>query len=136
MITPAILEKDYFKLNKLQKRKRHISWGKLFALVVIFLIFIFGVYKLALSGYDYYTGESASKTLSEKEIANRISEHMIVPREDMSMMIKVKDSDGMRKQSAFYKDVQKGDYVVVYPSLAVIYNQKEDRVVRSMELRP
>lgn len=130
------MQNKNIKLNKIQNRKRHISWGKLFALVVIFLIFIFGVYKLALSGYDYYTGEPASKTLSEKEIANRISAHMIVPREDMSMMIKVKDSDGMRKQSAFYKDVQKGDYVVVYPSLAVIYNQKEDRVVRSMELRP
>lgn len=122
--------------NGIQKRKRHISCGKLLALSLIFLIFIFGVYKLASIGISYYTGESTSKTLSEKEIVSRIATHMIVPKEEVSMMIKVKDGEGMRRESAFYKDVQKGDYVVVYPSLAVIYNQKEDRVVRSMELRP
>lgn len=130
------MQKKNTKINKSQKRKRHISWGKLLALSAIFLIFIFGVYKLAAVGYGYYTGESSSKTLSEKEIVSRIATHMIVPKEDVSMMIKVKDSETMRRESAFYKDVQKGDYVVVYPSLAVIYNQKEDRVVRSMELRP
>ncbi len=130
------MQNKNIKLNKLHKRKRHISWGKLLALSVVFLIFIFGVYRLAVSSYDYYRGESSNKTLTEKEIVSRISEHMIVPKEEIVMMIKVKDSDLMRKEGAFYKDVQKGDYVVVYPSLAVIYNQKEDRVVRSMELRP
>jgi hypothetical protein len=123
--------------NRIQKRKRHISWGKLLALSIIFLIFIFGVYKLAAIGISYYKGENNSnKTLSEKEIISKISTHMIMPKEEISMMIKVKDSEVLRKESAFYKDVQKGDYLVVYPSLAVIYNQKEDKVVRSMDLRP
>ncbi len=124
------------KKNKAQKRKRHISWSRLIAFSIIFFIFIFGVYKLAMTGVTYYNGENKNKTLSEKEIISRISTHMVMPKEEISMMIKVKDSELLKKESAFYKDVQKGDYVVVYPSLALIYNQKEDKVVRSMELRP
>lgn len=43
-------------------------------------------------------------------------------------IVRVQDPEDLKKQNAFYKDVEEGDYILMYPNLAVIYNLRSNKI--------
>ena len=67
--------------------------------------------------------------VSESEIINRVSKHILLPKTSPISVIRVDDADLLRKQNDFYKDVKAGEYVLVYEKTIVIYDLMNDAII-------
>lgn len=140
--------------NIIQKRKtnKRISFIRLFSLVAIFL-FVIGLCVYGVNAAIKKNDDANflfSKNIKEKpqtiikdikslettnSLLKKIANHIALPDEEIITFAKVKDPKTLELQSSFYKGVQKGDYIVLYPSLAVIYNVEKDIIVNTLILK-
>lgn len=101
-------------------------------LVAITAIVVYAVSMMARAGMDYY-GENV--TPSNYSLLNKIGEQVKLPKEEIKMFLKVKNPDSLKGESDFYKDIQKDNYVVIYPSLAIIYDANQNKVIKTVILK-
>jgi hypothetical protein len=120
------------------KKKSRISIGKIF-LVFIILALIAGVSAL---GYLYYQTRQELKFLSSpegqqqlvqqesSELIFKVSKHVDLPDEE-PVIATISDSESLKSQSAFYKNAQNGDKLLVFQEAkqAFIYSSTRDRLV-------
>ena len=68
--------------------------------------------------------------ISKSEIVARVQKlTTLVPiGEEPYDIVRVQDPEDLKKQNAFYKDVEEGDYILMYPNLAVIYNLRSNKI--------
>lgn len=100
------------------------------------IVIICGVLSASLYGAYAYIGKSVENevVISKSQIVRRIATHMQLPDGDVTTVVRVEDSENLKKQNSFYKDVEPGDYIVVYPTLAIIYDLKDDKIRASKHL--
>ena len=143
------------KLNQNTTRKRKntkISFSRLFSLIAV-LIFVvalcvYGVNAAVKKGNDIKSlfGKNiienqqtisidTPSTETTSSLLKKIGEHIVLPDEEEVTFAKVKDPKALQDQSSFYKGIEKGDYIVLYPSLAVIYNLQKDIIVNTVALK-
>jgi co-chaperonin GroES (HSP10) len=67
--------------------------------------------------------------ISKSEILSRAKKHITLPDEAPTRIVRVQDSDDLKKQNDFYKDVKVGDYIIMYQSVAIIYDLRNDALV-------
>jgi len=67
--------------------------------------------------------------VSQSEIISRIGKHIELPEGTPEAIVRVQDAETLQKQAALYENVKEGDYIVVYPTLAVVYDLRNDRIV-------
>lgn len=67
--------------------------------------------------------------ISKGEIVTRVGKLTSLPKEDPYDIVRVQDSEYLKKQNSFYKDIEEGDYILMYPHLAVIYNLRNNQIV-------
>jgi hypothetical protein len=85
----------------------------------------------ALYGAYAFIGNSIANdvVVSQSEIIARISKHTELPAGDPEAIVRVQDPETLQKQAALYENVKEGDYIVIYPSLAVVYDLRNDQIV-------
>ena len=94
---------------------------------------------MCLFFYRFYVNKKISKisnkTTAESiveidSILNKVSKHVILPEGKPSIFV-VQDPDLLIKQQAFFKGVEKGDSLIVYPEIgkAIIYSNSRDIIV-------
>lgn len=82
------------------------------------------------AGYAYMENTLANDVVvSKSEIIARIAKHTTLPNEEPEAVVRVQDAETLKKQNDFYENVKEGDYIVVYPKLAVIYDLLGDSIV-------
>lgn len=67
--------------------------------------------------------------VSKSEILTRVAKKVELPKEEPEAVVRVQDAETLKKQQGFYADVKEGDYIVMYPGLAVIYDLRNDSIV-------
>lgn len=67
--------------------------------------------------------------ISQSEIIDRVAMHMDLPNEEPQAMVRVQDAESLRKQNGFYAEIKSGDYIIMYTTLAIIYDLRNDRVI-------
>jgi hypothetical protein len=67
--------------------------------------------------------------ISKSEIVARVGRQTVLPSGNPDAVVRVQDAETLRKQNAFYADVKEGDYIIMYPTLAVIYSLRTDSLV-------
>ncbi len=67
--------------------------------------------------------------ISKGEIVTRVAKLTSLPKEEPYDIVRVQDPEYLKKQNIFYKDIQEGDYILMYPNLAVIYNLRNNQIV-------
>lgn len=82
-----------------------------------------------------FGGEKEKPIINEQNVEEYVAKHMKLPDEQLTTMAKVKDPATLAEQSVFFKDVKKGDYVLVYPSVAIVYDPIDDKIIRTMSLK-
>ena len=80
------------------------------------------------------TVQLESKIFTQEDIIKSLSDIILLPKEEIKIFAKVKDSEALEKESNFYIGIKKGDYLIIYPSLAIIYDAGQKKVIRSMPL--
>lgn len=85
----------------------------------------------ALYGAYAFIGKSVANevVVSESEILSRIGKHATLPSGKPEAIVRVQDPEALRNQAALYENVKEGDYIVIYPSLAVVYDLRNDRII-------
>lgn len=73
--------------------------------------------------------------VSKSEIIARVGKHIELPAEDPEAIVRVQDAETLKKQAILYENVKEGDYILVYPSLAVVYDLRNDRIVALKSVR-
>lgn len=67
--------------------------------------------------------------ISQSEILARISKHTVLPTGSPDAVVRVQDASALQKEAILYQNVKVGDYIVVYPSIVVVYDLYNDKIV-------
>jgi hypothetical protein len=98
------------------------------------------VISVLLAGYFYVEAENAREQSPEavaarnladsQRIVEKVSEILITESEAEPTVARVEDPQVLRDANPdFYKNVDAGDYLVLYPQRAIIYRESENRVI-------
>lgn len=85
----------------------------------------------ALYGAYAFIGNSIANdvVVSKSEILARIAKHTQLPEGEPEAVVRVQEPATLQKQNNLYENVKEGDYIVIYPTLAVVYDLRSDRIV-------
>ena len=72
---------------------------------------------------------SGDVVISQSEILFRVSKHTHLPTSEPSAGGRERDAETRKKESAFDEKIKEGDYIIIYPELAVIYDLRDDSIV-------
>ncbi len=84
-----------------------------------------------LYGSYLYIGKTFANevVISQSEIIARVGKLTLLPNEEPYEIVRVQDELDLRKQNPFYKDVQEGDYILIYKNVAVIYDLRNNIIL-------
>jgi hypothetical protein len=112
------------------------SWRKsgLIALIVISLASAGTAAFLFKQNQDLLAnpGTVSTKKNSEdtKRVLEKLGKVMVIEEKEKPTVARVTKPDLLQKNNkTFYKDVQAGDYLILYPKRAIIYREKDNIVV-------
>lgn len=91
----------------------------------------------ALYGAYAFIGNSVVNdvVVSKSEIIARVGKHIDLPEEEPEAVVRVQDAESLKSQAALYENVKEGDYILVFPSLAVVYDLRNDHIVALKSVR-
>jgi cytoskeletal protein RodZ len=121
--------------SKPKQTKRRISSKLLWAVVVFVLIGSVGS-----AGYFYNKYQDARSNPNElisqrnTEEANRIVDKLkkliVINESEPPTVARVEDPERLKtSEKDFYKDVQQGDYIVIFPARAILYRESTNQIV-------
>jgi hypothetical protein len=94
---------------------------------------IIGLLIIASASYGAYAliGESIANdvVVSESEILVRVGKHVQLPEGKPEAIVRVQDPESLKSQAALFENVKEGDYIVMYPTLAIVYDLRNDHIV-------
>jgi hypothetical protein len=97
--------------------------SRAFVGVVMVSAAMYGVYSFASNTF------AGDVIISKSEIVSRVGKLTSLPAGTPDAVVRVQDADTLKKQNSFYENVKEGDYIIMYPSLAVIYSLRTDSLV-------
>ncbi len=85
----------------------------------------------ALYGSYAFIGNAVENdvVVSKSEIVARVGKHVKLPNEEPEAVVRVQDADTLKSQAILFENVKEGDYILMYPSLAVVYDLRNDQIV-------
>ena len=111
--------------------------GKKIFFIVIALLIIAAVVYLVMQQSAAPTTESTATSGNQvteaesKEIVAMVSKLLVVPAGEDPVVARVTDADALISEQLFYKDIQNGDYLLIYPAAAkaIIYSPSRNKLV-------
>jgi hypothetical protein len=97
-----------------------------------FKIFIAGMVTVsALYGSYSFIGTTFANdvVVSKSEILAKVAKHVELPVGEPDDLVRIQDAEALKKQQEFFKDIEEGDYIIMYPELAIIYDLRNDSIV-------
>ncbi len=85
----------------------------------------------ALYGAYAFIGNAVANDVivSKSEILARVAKHTELPEGEPEAVVRVQDPETLKIQNSLYENVKEGDYIVIYPTLAVVYDLRNDHIV-------
>ena len=72
--------------------------------------------------------------ISKSEIIARVGKLTPLPHEEPYELVRVQDEEDLRKQNPFYKDIKEGNYIIMYPSMAIIYDLRTNTIISAKKI--
>ncbi len=72
--------------------------------------------------------------ISKSQILDRVAKHIALPKDSPLAVVRVQDADSLKKQNSFYDQVKSGDYIIMYKTLAIIYDLRNDSVLATKNI--
>jgi hypothetical protein len=66
--------------------------------------------------------ETNAESITQDTVLDQLSKQIILPEEDPTSMMRIQDSKSLIKQDIFYKNIDNGDYIIVFSNLVLIYD--------------
>lgn len=98
------------------------------------------VVAIGFGGFMYWKyrdiSSDPSSAISEKNqaetdrVLGSLKKALLVTETDAPTVARVEEPDKLKKSNQeFYKDIQKGDYLVIFPKRAIIYRESNDQII-------
>lgn len=71
--------------------------------------------------------EKESQTNVTNQIVESVRRHMIIP--DNSTIATIVDAEELKKKNSFYANTKNGDYLIVTPKRAILYDPDKDVII-------
>ncbi len=101
-------------------------------LLCVTAIAVYGLSLMARASTDYFED---NVTQSSYSLLKKIGEQIDLPQEEVKLFLKVKNPEDLKRESDFYTEIEKDNYVIIYPSLAIIYDANTNRVIKTIILK-
>ncbi len=103
-------------------------------------VFNIAMVTLLVSCVTYVTYAGINSTIkddvvvSKSEIVDRVTKLTILPNEALDDIVRVQDPEELKKQNSFYANVKEGDYILMYPTMAIIYDLRNNVIVSEKKI--
>lgn len=108
--------------NILLSRSFHVFFTFLLGCTIIFFA-IYGIYRY------FNTSLRDDVVVSKSEIIGRVAKLTPLPKDPPYEVVRVEDPEILKKQNSFYENIKSGDYIIVYPNLAIIFDLRNNVIV-------
>lgn len=106
---------------------------RLLTILLVISIFIVGVG----SGYLVYNKLSEKNSKEDGSVDKQITEILeelgsliLLPKDETPTVMSIMDVDSLKKENEeFYKDVIKGDILIIYSDKAIVFRREEKKIV-------
>ena len=118
--------------NTSDKPKRFSKSFFIIALIVIilgFAAYYFIDYKSILNGGNSKVASSTINTEGIKILA-QLGKIIVLPLDVNPVIASVTNADTLKSQQAFFTNVKNGDWLIVYPDLAIIFDAKANKIMK------
>jgi len=118
-------------LNQIKYEEPKKSNKKPIIIAIVFLILLAGgMYFFSTFKKPVKTEESEKARV--QAVYQKAGKLMILPKED-PLMADILDAEALKKSQSFYKDAEKGDYLLIFPTAAkaIIYSEKRNIIVNA-----
>ncbi|MCX6757065.1 MAG: hypothetical protein NTW35_02890 [Candidatus Nomurabacteria bacterium] len=136
--TTSKLEKSPAKRSSISRSARNLGKKSLRSILLshtfhtgvrlaLISIFIF----VPFYGVYAYLGKTVANEIvvSKSQIIERVRELTTLPAENPEAVVRVQDAESLKRQNPFYNKVKSGDYIVMYKTLAIIYDLRNDEIL-------
>ena len=119
--------------NLYEKNQRRISLSRSFK--VMFLSIVSGlVVVIVIFGYINST-KTKAESVTQENVISQLSKQISLPSEAPVTFLRVSDAKSLSLQDEFYKNVQNGDYIIVYSSMALVYDFSNNKIENVKTIR-
>ena len=74
--------------------------------------------------------EQQEQQVQDKEVLERLSTIILLPKDITPTMAVINDIENLKiQQPAFFTDAKNGDRVIIYPTMAIVYDYKENKII-------
>ncbi len=126
--------------GKKSKRKIGLKGSSMSGRLTVILLLIVALAGLGAAGYFWNDARSAKQQTPEgvaqknqeetDQVVSSLASIILIEGEDKPTVARVENPDVLKKANQdFYKNVQVGDYLVLYPQRAIIYRLGEKKIV-------
>lgn len=74
------------------------------------------------------TNTQPSEEIAE-EIIEKVGKHILLPENSTPTVAEIIDVELLKEKNSFYDQASKGDFLVVTPTLAILYNPRDDQIL-------
>ena len=74
-------------------------------------------------------GDSAQNQAQANEIIAKVKQHMDLDTSVQPTVATIVDVDKLRQQNSFYNQAKNGDFLIVTPTRAILYDEQADKVI-------
>lgn len=106
--------------NLFERNRKRISAFKLLRLIFVssasvFILFIvlYGVIK---------SSKSNAESITQDTVISQLSKTINLPSDGVVSIMRVSDAKTLSSQDTLYKNIQNGDYIIVYKSMVLVYD--------------
>lgn len=119
--------------NLYEKNQRRISLSRSFK--VMFLSIVSGlVVVIVIFGY-INSAKTKAESVTQENVISQLSKQISLPSEAPVTFLRVSDAKNLSLQDEFYKNVQNGDYIIVYRSMALVYDFSNNKIENVKTIR-
>ncbi|MFO0743979.1 MAG: hypothetical protein U0469_02950 [Candidatus Paceibacterota bacterium] len=119
--------------NLYEKNQRRISLSRSFK--VMFLSIVSGlVVVIVIFGY-INSAKTKAESVTQENVISQLSKQISLPNEAPVTFLRVSDAKNLSLQDEFYKNVQNGDYIIVYSSMALVYDFSNNKIENVKTIR-
>lgn len=135
--TQQIIEQENEHLplsgNLYEKNQRRISFSRSFK--IMFLSLVSGLMVvIVIFGY-INSARTKAESITQDNVISQLSKQIVLPNEIPVTFLRVSDAKTLALQDEFYKNVQNGDYIIVYNSMALVYDFSNNRIENVKTIR-
>lgn len=120
------------------KRQHSSALGVLFVLALIGLVIVLDLRRreaekklmdLSMKFEQVQGADQAQNKEAAQEILQKVRSHMVLPAGVEPTVAMIVDVTQLRSRNAFYNKAKNGDYLIVLPERAILYDPKADKIV-------